>query len=279
MRIKLSHRLTFRFAEPVRSLTHILRLTPRSHDGQRVMRWRIDVEPDCRLKAGQDHFGNLTHTLTVAGSIADLRVTVHGEIASFDSAGVVRGAAERMPAELFLRDTPLTTADADLRTFAEEVTASGDDRISKLHLLMEAVHARVTPDATHAPADAPAAAFKAGRGTDADLAHIFIAGARHLGWPARCVTGYYVPEDGESSRRAWAEVEVEHLGWVGFDPVHEICPQDMHIRTAIGLDAIDAAGLRGTRVDGLTETVDATWRFERDRQNSGSTQAQVQAQG
>ena len=47
MRIKLSHRLTFRFAEPVRSLTHILRLTPRSHDGQRVMRWRIDSGSRC----------------------------------------------------------------------------------------------------------------------------------------------------------------------------------------------------------------------------------------
>lgn len=278
MRIKLLHRLQFQFAEPVRSLTHILRLTPRSHDGQRVMRWRIDVEPDCRLKADQDHFGNLTHTLTVAGAVADLRITVHGEIASFDSAGVVRGAAERMPAELFLRDTLLTTADAGLRSFAEEATASGDDRISKLHLLMEAVHARVTSDATLASSASPAAALQAGRGTDADLAHIFIAGARHLGWPARCVTGYYVPEEGESSRRAWAEVEVEHLGWVGFDPVHEICPQDMHIRTAIGLDAIDAAGLRGTRVDGLTETVEATWRFERDRETAGPTRGQVQAQ-
>ena len=83
MRIKLSHRIAFGFAEPIRNLTYILKLTPRSHDGQRVMRWRIDIEPECRLKACEDHFGNLTHTLTIPGPVLDPRVTVSGEIANY----------------------------------------------------------------------------------------------------------------------------------------------------------------------------------------------------
>ena len=54
MRIKLRHRLTFAFDEPARNLIQVLRLMPRSHDGQRVSNWRIGVDPDCVLKSGED---------------------------------------------------------------------------------------------------------------------------------------------------------------------------------------------------------------------------------
>ena len=271
MRIKLSHSLLFHFDEPARSLTYVLRLTPRSHDGQRVMRWRIDLEPDCRLKAGEDHFGNLTHTLSLQGPITDLRVLVHGELANYDVAGVVRGSAERLPTELFMRETPLTTPDAEIRAFADDVTAAESDGLAKLHLLMGASSAALV--ANHEAGPLPAASvFAAGRGSAQGIAHVFVACARHLGFPARCVTGYHVPDEGPQRRHAWAEVHVERLGWVAFDPMHDVCPQDMHIRTAIGLDSLEASGLRGMRFDGLSETVDATWRFEADRR------IQIQAQ-
>ena len=276
MRIKLSHRLAFRFAETARNLTYILKMTPRSHDGQRVMRWRIDLEPDCRIKAGEDHFGNLTHTLTLSGPLAELRILITGELANFDAAGVVRGSAERLPTELFLRETSLTTPDAEVREFAERVTASGADPISKLHRLMAAIHETVRVDATLPMASLASEALAAGQGTGHDLTHVFLACSRHLGWASRCVTGYYVPDEEPQTRHAWAEVHVDGLGWVGFDPSHDICPQDSHIRTAIGLDVMDAAGLRGTRLDGMTETVDATWRFEHGRPAEPPAQSQGQ---
>ena len=274
MRIKLAHQLLIHFEEPIRSFTSILRLTPRSHDGQRVMRWRIDLEPDCRLKAGEDHFGNLTHTLSLPGPARELRVLVHGELANYDVAGVVRGSAERLPTDLFLRETSLTAPDARIRAFAEDATASGSDDVAKLHLLMAATHAAIVSSANVDPSPA-GTVLDAGKGSAQGIAHVFVACARHLGFPARCVTGYYVPEDGPHRRHAWAEVHVDRLGWVAFDPTHDVCPQDMHIRTAIGLDGLDASGLRGLRFSGLTETVNATWRFETDRRTKGQVQAQV----
>ena len=277
MRIKLSHRLRFNLPEASRSLTYILRLTPRSHDGQRVMRWRIDVEPDCRLKATEDHYGNLTHTLTIPGPIADARVLISGELATFDVAGIVRGAAERLPCEIFLRDTPATSIDSALRAFAEDSTVAATDRLGKLHALMTAVHETIEIDQALRPV-AAAEALVTRKGTGQDLVHIFIACARHLGWPTRCVTGYYVPHEQDQTRHAWAEVQVDGLGWVAFDPVYDICPQDMHIRTAIGLDAVDAAGLRGTRIEGLSEKVEATWRFERDMPSSSPAPLQASIQ-
>lgn len=279
MRIKLLHRLSFQWPEAARSLTFILRLTPRSHDGQRVMRWRIDVEPDCRLKAGEDHYGNIIHTLTIPGPVSDPRIVINGELATFDVAGVVRGSAERLPTEIFLRDTPATQADAALRRFADDATRGPTDRIARLHALMGAVHETVKPAGDADVRSTAIEAFAARRGTGDDLAHVFVACARHLGWPSRCVTGYHVPHEDQQRRHAWAEVEVEGLGWVAFDPLHDLCPQEEHIRTAVGLDAIDAAGLKGNRTDHLDERVEATWRFETGRTRERPSQVQTQVQG
>ena len=45
---------------------------------------------------------------------------------------------------------------------------------------------------------------------------------------------------------AWAEIWVQGLGWIGFDPANACCPDDRYIRLGSGLDAQDAAPIRGT---------------------------------
>ena len=44
MRIKVHHTTSYRYGEPARSALQLLRLTPRSHDGQFVRRWRVGVD-------------------------------------------------------------------------------------------------------------------------------------------------------------------------------------------------------------------------------------------
>jgi len=78
-----------------------------------------------------------------------------------------------------------------------------------------------------------------------DLAHTFIALARALGLPARYVTGYLgKPTATAPAMHAWAEVFDEGLGWIGFDPLLQLCPTNMHVRVACGLDAYSAAPVR-----------------------------------
>ena len=48
MRIRISHTIGYEYAEPARHITQILRLTPRDHDGQHVMSWRIEPNVDGR---------------------------------------------------------------------------------------------------------------------------------------------------------------------------------------------------------------------------------------
>ena len=44
---------------------------------------------------------------------------------------------------------------------------------------------------------------------------------------------------------AWAELWVDGLGWVGFDAANGCCPDERYIRLGSGLDAADAAPIRG----------------------------------
>ena len=105
MRICVAHETVYRYALPCTGVIQTLRLTPRNHTGQYVVNWRIDVSADCRLEPQEDAFGNITHAFSVAGPVGELRLLVEGEVETQDAAGVVRGAVERFPPALFLRET------------------------------------------------------------------------------------------------------------------------------------------------------------------------------
>lgn len=258
MRLRIAHSTVYRYEPPATGVIQVLRLTPRNHDGQYVIRWRIDVSADTRLAAHEDAFGNLTHVFSADGPFAELNVEVVGEVETQNTEGVVRGAVERFPPSLYLRSTPLTEADAALRDFTNGVRRDeAADVLAELHMLLQRLHEEMTHE-VEAPAEpvAAAAAFARKGGATADLVHIFLSAARSLDIPARYVCGYFCPETTVERRadHAWAEAFVPDLGWVGFDPVEGACPTEAYVRVAIGLDSIGAAAVRGTRYGVSEET-------------------------
>lgn len=259
MRIRISHSIAYAYAEPARQITQILRLTPRDHDGQHVMSWRIEPNIDGRLRAAQDPFGNIVHTFQADGPIAEMAIQVDGLIETSDLAGVVRGTIERVPVDVFRRDTLLTTPDEALRGFATEAVREAGTPLSQMHALMEALHAETacveTGERTGVSA---AAAFAAREGIAQDIAHVFMTCARHLGLPARYVSGYVAQSDSlphANGAHAWAEVHLDDYGWIGFDAANGLCPIDTHVRVAAGLDFADAAPVRGARKGGDGEAL------------------------
>lgn len=260
MRIRVDYATTYGYADPARTMLQLLRLQPRDHAGQRVARWRVEVDADGRLRRGEDAFGNVLHTFTLARPVDRLRVRVQGEAEVRDAAGLVFGAPERFPPSVFLRETPLTAADAQLAAFADAVAAAaGPDPLERLHGLMRAVRERVAFEIGRtSPATTAAQAFSLGRGVCQDLAHVFIACARRMGAPARYVSGHLVRTDTveQEAAHAWAEAHVPHLGWVGFDTANGVCPTDAHLRVAAGPDYLAAAPVRGARSGGGDETLD-----------------------
>src|SRR6185437_5694317 len=221
MRVRVSHEIKLTFSAPARSLHLNLRLTPRSFESQYVLRWRVGVDLDASLKPREDAFGSLMHALSWHKPVEAVTITAAGEVQTSDAVGVVRGAVDPLPADMYLRASPLAQANAALRA---DSVAPGET-LARLHQLMVLLRAK-------------------------------IACARGWGVPARFVTGYRVAETpGEPTEMfAWAEALLPGLGWVAFDAVHDLCPNDRYVRVAVGLDANDAAPVRSWVNAGETAT-------------------------
>lgn len=260
MRLRIRHETSYRYESPAAYAIQILRLTPRGYDGQFVIDWRIEVDRDCRLAAMTDPFGNTVHSFTVDGPLDSLTITAEGEIETQDTNGIVSGTAERMPTEIFLRDTRLTHSDAAIRNLAADAAAEGgEDTVAVLHAVMNRIrtHMRFEIDATDSGTSA-IEAFAQADGVCQDFAHVFISAARHLGIPCRYVGGYLFRPDqpgGQDAGHAWAEALVGDLGWVAFDPANGISSTEAYVRTAVGLDYLGAAPVRGTRSGGAGESL------------------------
>jgi transglutaminase-like putative cysteine protease len=256
MRLRIRHETTYTYEHPAKRAIENLRLTPRAHDGQFLLDWRIDVDHDCRLTAGTDALGNLTHRFTIDAPFDRLGIIAEGTVETLDTGGILRGHPEKLPPDVFLRATALTTPDPAIRGFAEAVKAPPRS-LSAMHEIMDRIREHMTfdVDATNTGTSA-AEAFRLRHGVCQDFAHVFIAAARHVATPARYASGYMRRVDGlneQDAGHAWAEALIDDLGWVGFDPANGISPTEAYVRLAIGLDYLGAAPVRGVRFAGQGE--------------------------
>jgi transglutaminase-like putative cysteine protease len=255
MIVRIAHATTFVYDDPQRNGVVLLSVTPRDHEGQHVRFWRIEVDPAVRLREWEDHFGNTCHLFDLPGPFEHMTVSVEGEVDVQDVAGVVRGAPETFPPLFYLRETPLTLADENLMRFAETLGPL-DDTLAWLHRLMSELKAALKSRAESAATKTAPEAFAAKRATSRDFSHIFIALARSRRLPARFVSGYLAKGEGVAvaeAGHAWAEVFVQNLGWVGFDPANDQSPTDAYVRVATALDSLGAAPIRAARQGGGAE--------------------------
>lgn len=249
MILSVSHVTTYRYAAPVRFAVQSLRLFPSRFDGQRALKWDVSVEGGVRGGSFRDGAGDRVEGWSVRGPIEELRITVTGEVETIDLAGVLRGHRELIHPLAYMRETAATWVDAELRALANDSVVGATDALERAHKLSRGVSAaiRYKPGVTHARTTA-AEALALGEGVCQDHAHALIACARELGMPARYVSGYLnARADGEAedAAHAWAEIWVENIGWIGFDAANLCCSDANYIRLGSGLDAQDAAPVRG----------------------------------
>ncbi len=281
MRIQIRHQTSYTYDDPPKSVIQTLHLTPRHHDGQYVVRWRISLAHDGRLDQREDAFGNLVHAFTLAGPVEGIGIDVEGEVETQDTAGVVRGAVERFPPGFYLRETSLTEPDEAIKDLAAEIDRGGGSALDRMHRLLGTLNTTMTfdPDPTQVHTTA-AQAYAIKRGVCQDLSHIFSSVARTLEIPARYVSGHMYRVDGVTdlvAGHAWVEVFVPELGWVAFDPTNGICATDAHVRIAVGLDYLGAAPVRGSRQGGSHERMTVNVRVAQ-AQSQSQSQSQSQQQ-
>jgi transglutaminase-like putative cysteine protease len=244
MRVKIDHRIAFDTA-PQFELRG-LRMTPQSGNTQTVHNWSVAMDGGKEEVAFVDAFGNETRLFSTDGESHRVTIRASGEIETRDTAGVVGPHRGFAPLWLFQAATPLTVVDESILALAEAVPQGAD--LERLHALMGNLHKHVGLKADNANATAvraAGAALSSGQGSAEDQANIFIAAARSLRFPARFINGYIIHADKTAALHAWAEAHVDGLGWVAFDPVHDISSDDRYVRMAMGRDSRDAAIFSG----------------------------------
>ncbi|MEL6337860.1 MAG: transglutaminase family protein [Pseudomonadota bacterium] len=271
MLLSIRHETTYRYDPAARDLALRLRLYAYDTVQQRVLDWAVSVNGERVAPLLRTALGNGEGMWFARRSGEQVSIVAEGTVETSDQAGVLGRMGSFRPG-IYLRHTPLTEPGEAVHALSE--TVSGDDPLGRMHALNAAVHGALDYKAgvTDATTTAEQAAALGG-GVCQDFAHLFVACARHLGVPARYVVGYvHVPDAPEHESHAWAEAYLEGLGWVGFDPVHEVCPALDHLRLLTGFDAADAAPLRGTMLPGSEEEIDV----EVTIKTGGQSQSQSQ---
>ncbi len=237
MKYVITHEFNYAYAAPVRLSTQYLRLTPRDTARQKVLDWKLDT-PGQAMRT-TDGYGNVLHVLTIDKPVSEIAIQAEGSVETspaLDEPSDFTGVP--LSPLLFLRPTGLTRADAALGAFAEKFRRSAGT-LSGLRELAAAI-----------PEKDPG-------GSAADASHAFIACCRHLGVPARYVSGYvYSPEKAGHgiAIHAWAEAWAVDR-WRGFDVAHDNPVGEMHVKIAVGADYLDACPIRGVRTGGGAETL------------------------
>lgn len=274
MRVRIYHQIIHKLEPGLRIATATIKLTPRNHEGQHIVRWPLDVQPDCRLYPHEDAFGNLCHTFSVEGPLEHITLLAEGDVETRDMTGVVRGTVERFPPSLFLRQTDFTMPDAQIEAMAAEAV-DADGPLAQAHALMGLIHEAIAevPVESAAVARAAAAVLAEGAGTSGEIAHVFTSAARHLRIPARHISGYATQDDAPGTAREWAEVHVPKLGWVAFDCGRKVCATEEHVRVAVALDSLGVAPVRGT---GINASEEARANAVTHSSHHGQSQSQTQ---
>ncbi len=231
-----------------------VRLQPLPRKGVQLERFLLEISPAAEMDAQVDHFGNPTWLVSVEAPHSELRVTRSNVRSCPATAWPPRRSWDqdelnRTPAAEFRLPSPRIPELAAIKTLAREMgLRQGDwDSLRRanrdLRLRFEYVPGSTVVSSTLEE-------ILEGRvGVCQDFAHVLIALARHLGWPARYVSGYLVPEaESEGYSHAWVEIGSSDGSWLGLDPTHKAETTEWHVAVAVGRDYSDVSPLRGVFV-------------------------------
>ncbi len=260
----IRHLTRFRYKNPVSESIMETRMHPRSDHSQHCLSFSLSVSPRCRVFSYRDHYGNNVQHFDIPGDHDQLVIVAESlveqqiqmDVPAFLSPDAW-GALDAMVAdgdygEMLLPSTFAQPTPALLEMATKLNVVRRDDPLMVVHELNRSIYEyfEYVPRSTRV--DSPIdEAIASHQGVCQDFAHTMIALLRHIGIPARYVSGYLYRsrEDHDrstpDSSHAWVEVLLPHLNWVGLDPTNDLIAYNRHIRTAVGRDYADVPPTHG----------------------------------
>jgi transglutaminase-like putative cysteine protease len=260
----IRHLTRFRYMQPVSESIMETRMHPRSDHSQHCLSFSLSVSPRCRVFSYRDHYGNNVQHFDIPGDHDQLVIVAESlveqqiqmDVPSFLAPEAWEAldaiVAEGDYGEMLLPSTFAQPTPALLELAKKLNVARRDDPLMVVHELNKSIYRyfEYVPRSTRV--DSPIdEAIASHQGVCQDFAHTMIALLRHIGIPARYVSGYLYRgrEDHDRSTpdasHAWVEVLLPHLNWVGLDPTNDLIAYNRHIRTAVGRDYADVPPTHG----------------------------------
>lgn len=284
MRYRIIHRTAYQYVSPVYESFNEVRLQPSSTETQNCLAFELSIDPPATIITFKDYYGNVVHDFGVPYLHDHLTIEATSDVVTFADADQPlvgpRGAEPDSSPSLAALATDELLADewaeflsasayVALETEAHELArgiVAADPAMSAYAFLTRAgtyvrEHFTYQVGATNVRTTV-AELIAGGSGVCQDYAHLLIALCRHVGLPARYVSGYLGSVGQSSASHAWTEAYVPPYGWIGLDPTLGTPCTGRHVKMAVGRDYADVPPLRGTYRGGGEATLEVAVRGE-----------------
>lgn len=282
-RYHVIHETLYRYASPVSLSQHLLHLTPRDSEFQRILRHQLELLPDATERHSHpDWFGNACEWLAVRQNhemlrlIAASTVEVRSRPDAWRRVGgppwdAVAAMLAAFPAQAplnaqeFALVSPQIPLLEDVRVWTQASFVPGRPLLDAARHLMQRIWREFEFDPKVSTVSTPVAeTFQRRRGVCQDFSQLMISALRALGLSARYVSGYILTHPapgkprliGADASHAWVEVWCPENGWVGFDPTNNLQPDLEHVILGWGRDFSDVTPMRGVILGGASHEVE-----------------------
>jgi transglutaminase-like putative cysteine protease len=277
-RLRIQYRSQYRYADPIRASFNELRLTPLSTAWQSSLEFVLRVEEATWQTSYSDYWGTQVRVFEAHNPHGELSIqatslvevdgsrlpAVHVETPweAIRAASVVDTCAE------FLAQTASTRPDEELADLVAQIAATTTTPYDAARKISGAIHDAMSylPGSTGVHTLAQEA-WESRAGVCQDYAHVYVGALRHVGIPARYVSGYLHPktepvigETATGESHAWVEL---WLGdWAGHDPTNDAPVGERHVLVGRGRDYSDVPPIKGivagSAKSALTVSVEVT---------------------
>lgn len=270
-RYRVLHRTTYTYSAPVTTCLERGLLLPRESPSQRVVRSEYRVDPPALADVvHEDYFGNRTTYLEVPTHHSRLEITKDFEVdvawpaidldalnrwTVGEAAALVRADPRfALDQALYLLPSPKVVVTDEVAAYARQKLPDDLGLGDALERLTVGIHDDFTyKSGVTTTRTTLAELLVLGRGVCQDFAQLAIGCLRHVGLPARYVSGYIETSPppgrpklaGSDASHAWVSVLTPDGAWADVDPTNAHFADSRYVVNAWGRDYNDVSPLKG----------------------------------
>ncbi|MFT8322644.1 MAG: transglutaminase family protein [Bacillus sp. (in: firmicutes)] len=275
MKYEVLQRSHYKYSLPVKQSINQCIFKPLSTPNQHVLNYELIIKPWTKHYNHNDYWGNEVSSFYLWEAHDELVVETQSLLEidypfpevkmTEEMDAIMKSAAFRGEFAEFLMPTSYTMLKKEM---LEYILNDLGEKDADTYLFLQKLNEYIYTNFSYVPGatDVKTVAYEVVEkrsGVCQDFSHVMLGICRHVGIPARYVSGYiYGGEDaamrGDSQTHAWVEVYIPKHGWIGFDPTNNMMALNQHIRVATGRDYADITPLKGMYIGNTAQELEVS---------------------